>query len=356
MAAFDGTIEVVRGRLTEERSDQLLRFWSDQAVLDNATARRRLSEVVCVLLDAQGEIAGVNSVYPRDLRLIGGRKFWIYRRFLVPDASDTEDEMINAAFNALEDEYERGAGGPIGLCLLVADPAEMQRRPEAVWPETELIFAGYRQDGQQVRIRYFEDAVVGPGLPNSPTLREMRQIEYPLEDRYRIEPFDRVDEVTQDDVLALWEREGAVSGEEARRRANEVFLVALERDEGLVGVSTAYIQRNPQLRMDLWHFRLFVAEAHRNSNLGAQLSLHARDLLQERYVSGEDTRAPGMLYELENPGLMRYLNSAMWMSEQGRSPEISYFIGENEYGHHVRVRYFPGTMVPGLEVGGGDGY
>jgi hypothetical protein len=346
----------VRGRLSDERSEQLMRFWSDQAGLDDATARRRLSEVVCVLLDADGEIAGVNSAFPRDVRLIGGRKFWIYRRFLLPDASNAEDAMINAAFNALEDEYERGAGGPIGLCLLVADPAEIQRHREAIWPETELIFAGYRQDGQQVRIRYFEDAIVGPGLPNSPTLSEMRKIEFPLEERYRVEPLDEVDEVTHDDVVALWEREGVVPEDEARRRVQEVLLVAIERDEGLVGVSTAYIQRNPQLRMDLWHFRVFVAGAHRNSNLAAQLSLHARDLLQERFVSGEDVRAPGMMYEVENPGLMRYFNSAMWMSEQGRSPAITYFIGENEYGHHVRVRYFPGTMVPGLEVGGGDGY
>src|SRR5262245_25762071 len=130
--AFDATIEVVRGGLSEERTDQLLRFWSVEGPLEGAAARQRLSEVVCALLDDTGAIVGSNSVYPHDVPLIGGRRFWVYRRLLPAAASSAASEMLDAAFTALEAEFEPSGPGPVGVCLTVDDPAEIARHPEAV--------------------------------------------------------------------------------------------------------------------------------------------------------------------------------------------------------------------------------
>ena len=60
----------------------MLRFWSELGALDGPEAQRRLSEVVCVLLDRDGGIAGVNSVSPQRVPLVGGRLFWAYRSLL----------------------------------------------------------------------------------------------------------------------------------------------------------------------------------------------------------------------------------------------------------------------------------
>ena len=47
-----------------------------------------------------------------------------------------------------------------------------------------------------------------------------------------------------------------------------------------------------------------------------------------------------MIFELQNEGLMRSLNTAVW-------PRSGFmFIGETEQGTHVRVRYFEGARVP----------
>ncbi len=294
-----------------------------------------------MLRDAAGGIVGVNSVYPQDLALIGGRRFWIYRGFLLPAAASAEPEVIRASFAALEKEFEPVAPGPVGLCVLVVDPAEMERRPEALWAETQLMYAGYLDDERQVRIRYFEGAAIGPGLPNSPALSDA-ELDPPLEDRYRIEPLDETNEVTPDGVLALWRREGAMGDAEARRRVHEVRLVAIDRDQGLVGVGSAFIQHNPQLRMDLWYGRVFVAAAHRHSNVARVLMMRGRELLERRFTSGEDTRAAGVVMEIENEGLKRYFNKALWRA----GPVESTFIGENVRGDHVRVHYFPGALAP----------
>jgi hypothetical protein len=127
---------------------------------------------------------------------------------------------------------------------------------------------------------------------------------------------------------------------EAQRRVHEALNVVIERDEGVVALSTAFVQRNPQLAMELWYFRTFVSSAHRNTHVATQLTIHNRDLLEQRFLSGEDTRAGGVCFELENEGMRKYINTAIWQ------PVDFVFIGDNESGVPVRVHYFPGARVP----------
>lgn len=160
MNEFDGSIEVVRGRLSDERAEAILRFWEATGALEGEAAQRRLPEVVCVLSDGSGEVAGVNSVYPESLGLIAGRRFWIYRSLIAPAATGATDAMIEAAFKALEEDFDPGGAGPIGLCLAIADRGEMKRRPEAEWESPRMLYAGFLPDGRQVRIAYFAGAKI----------------------------------------------------------------------------------------------------------------------------------------------------------------------------------------------------
>jgi hypothetical protein len=344
MPAGVGTIAVVRGQLDDERAEEILGFLSRKGGLNDEAARRRLSEAVCVALDG-GEIVGVNSVHPAGVQLIGGRRFWIYRSVLARNSDELWSRMFNTAFETLAEEFDQPNPDCIGVCAMVGDQDRMSRRPEVVWPDDELMLAGWLDDGRQVRIRYFWDAAIAPGLPNSPPLDVTRHQQYPLEDRYRICPLSDGGTVTTDDVLELWAREGALRDqgdqEEAHRRVREVQLVATDGEE-VAGVSSVFLLHNPQLRMDLWHYRTYVARAHRKSNLAAQLIFGNRDLMEERFIKGEDTRGAGMIFELENEGVKQYFNKALWL------PADFTFIGENERGDHVRVHYFPGGRVPVL--------
>ena len=333
------TISSARGELDDARADAILEFLSREANLNEETTRRWLSEVVCLAVE-DGQMVGVGAAHPASVALIGGRAFWLYRSVLAPSSGERWSDLFNCAFDVLSEEFALDEKY-IGVCVLVEDLGAIRRHPEAVWPETELMFAGYLDDGRQVRLRYFWGAAIAPGLPNSPSLDETRTHEYPLEDRYRILSLKDTSEIGPEDVIRFWEREGALpEPEEARRRVEEVELVAVDRDDGVVGISTLYLARNAQLRMDLWHYRTFVAEAHRMSNLAAQLIFRNRDRLEDRFVRGVDTRAGGMLFELEHEGMKAYFNKALWL------PADFTFISENEFGDHVRVHYFPGATVP----------
>lgn len=155
-------VDVVRNRLSDERSQQILAFWKAHGALEGQPALDRLPEVVCVLVDGD-EVVGVNSVQAAAVPLIGGRTFWLYRRFLAPGLTEQGHDipMLNEAFAALESEFDDGEGqGPLGLCLMIDEPEIMRARPEAIWPETNMLYAGYGARGQQVRIRYFENAKI----------------------------------------------------------------------------------------------------------------------------------------------------------------------------------------------------
>ena len=330
-------IEVVRGALEDDRSERVLRFWIEHGGLEEAVARERLPGMVCVVIDDSGEVVGASTVTAANPRP-PGRQMWVYRSLLAEHTDELWGELFSASFDVLEEEFDPAGGGPIGVCMLL-DAADAGRRPEARWPEEDLIYAGYLADGRQVRLRWFWEAPAEPGLPNSLTLDQAMAMDWSIDERYRVEPYTGDPEVARA-ILELWARESVVRREEAQRRVHEALNVVVDRDEGVIALSTAYVQRSPQLRMDLWYFRTFVATPHRNTHVATQLTMHNRDLLERRFGSGEDTRAGGVAFELQNQGMRKYLNTAIWQ------PVDFIFTGDSERGDPVRVHYFPGARVP----------
>jgi hypothetical protein len=270
---------------------------------------------------------------PRAVDLVGGRRFWVSADPLTP-------EQISESFARLEGESDQDGDGPLGICLVIEPDRIAAESPLAVWPETRMLHAGFDADRRAHRIRYFDDAAIGPAMAGALSTQQMRDLVITLEDSYRVVPFAEADEVSHDDVIAFWEREGAVVGQEARRRVHEVQLVGLERDSGIAAVSTAYLQSSDQLGMALWHYRGFVGRAHRQRSIASYFAVQGIGHMEERFTSGEDTRAGGAIFEIENDFLKTFLNKGQWL------PSDFTFIGENQRGDHVRVHYFAGAHIP----------
>lgn len=312
-------------------STEILSFWAGHG-FTGADARNRLGEVVCVLRDDAGAIAGVSSAFAAAVPLIGGRRFWIFRALLPGAAAERHADVVRATFNSLNDAFDGAAGAPVGLVLLLG-PEQWRARPEAEWQDPRLIYAGYGADGRQARVGYFDDACIAPGEPRDGGGR-------PLDPRHRIELFAEQDAVSEQDVIDLWLREGAMAPEEAQRRVSELHLVAIGDRGEPAGVTTKYLQRSAQLHTDMWHYRALAATEHRMSALTTWLAVTGRDDLERRFVSGEDPRAPGIIYEVENEFLKSSFPQAHWM------PTDFLYIGDSPLGAHVRVHWFAGALAP----------
>jgi hypothetical protein len=286
----------------------------------------------------QGRELG-QSIEDQAVPLIGGRRFWVHQGDPPPwDAAG--EGVFNDLFAELDARFQAEGSGPVGVCVPVSDPEAIRARPEARWEETNLIYAGTAADGSHLRIRYFFDATIAPGMPNSPKEAEWVSQDHSLPAGYRMLVLSETDVVSNKDVLGMWEREDAMPAAEMERRVHEVLMVALDPSDQVAGVSTVYLAHNPQLGMDLWYYRTYVVTDHRMENLSLNLLWASRDHLRDRFESGEDTRAPGMLMEVENPFLQSYYNIGYWAVSD------FWFIADSRLGGHVRVHYFPSARVP----------
>lgn len=164
--------------------------------------------------------------------------------------------------------------------------------------------------------------------------------EFDLKRDYRIEHIEDSESVDRSEAGQLWVREEVLGPEEAERRTREVCMVGTSGDGALCGVSTAYLAPSPQLRLEMWHIRAFVATEHRAGNLATQLLLRTRIHLNDMYRSGQDTRAPGAVIEVENETLKRAFPDALWQ------PTMFTYIGDNARGDHCRVHWFDGATLP----------
>jgi len=141
-------------------------------------------------------------------------------------------------------------------------------------------------------------------------------------------------------VIRLWTSEAGLPEQEARRRVSEVVRVATDGSGGLCGISTAYVARQEQLELPMWHIRAFVSDAHRAGNLASNLLLAVRLHAIDEHASGRRTDAPGAVVEVENTLVERRFPQAIW-------PYNNFaFIGVTPAGAHLRVFWFEGARIP----------
>jgi hypothetical protein len=155
-------IEPAPAQLSEELAGELVRFAVRRSDLPERQLRSRVSEVVCLLRDGEGEIAGSSAVTAGDVPMLAGRRLWIYRTLLSPEApEEARQAMLRTVRDSLERDFVAGGrSGPIGLCVPIADPVVIAQYPEAWWEESRMLYAGYTVDDVQVRVSYFDGARV----------------------------------------------------------------------------------------------------------------------------------------------------------------------------------------------------
>lgn len=141
-------------------------------------------------------------------------------------------------------------------------------------------------------------------------------------------------------VISLWLAHKVLTEPQARQRAEELLLVAVdEGNEAVAGVCTTYLRTPPALKMPLWHFRTFVGPEYRQKDVAFHLLHLALDYHESRFTSGADTSGRGLYMEIESPIIKRHRNEAVWPSSG------MVFVGYNARGDHCRVRWFPGARL-----------
>ena len=154
--------------LTPELSAELVAFWNDQNAIRNAAeAGRRSEQVVCIARDAEGALCGVATAIVKVLPRLR-QPMYYYRQFFAPALRGQHQELtfFQQAKRILQD-YNAGldTSESLGILLEIENAKIAAAYRRAHEPGFEATFIGYSPRGLQLRVSYFDAAVLLPPAP-----------------------------------------------------------------------------------------------------------------------------------------------------------------------------------------------
>ena len=157
---------------------------------------------------------------------------------------------------------------------------------------------------------------------------------------YELRPaWRRDDPRIEADAIAFWGRLGILPpGVAPEQRAKELVAVAYREDE-IVGVLTAVIERVEQVRTRLAMIRSAVDPAHRRAHVSLALTLHARALLAAWSRDHPDEKLGGL-------GALVGGGELAERARQPRWPQTGFLIaGYRPDGRQLRISWFEDFRV-----------
>ena len=149
--------------LSPELATELVAFWRDQNAIQNeAAATRRTEQVVCVARDADGALCGVATAIVKVLPRLR-QPMYYYRQFFAKALRGQHQELVffQRAKQILQD-YNAGLGKAesLGILLEVENAKIAAAYKRAHVPGFDATFIGYSPRGLQLRVSYFDNAVL----------------------------------------------------------------------------------------------------------------------------------------------------------------------------------------------------
>ncbi|WP_248746859.1 MULTISPECIES: hypothetical protein [unclassified Pseudomonas] len=146
----------VWGQVTAQMRSELIAFWGETgAIPDPAEAWRRTFEVACVVLDPEGRIVGVSSVYCASPG--AGALYWFYRTFIREDHREVglAPRLFTHTYEQLALAYAGDAQAPVGMMIIVENPKLETAAGIRVIQRAGFQHLGIDESGQSVWHRLF---------------------------------------------------------------------------------------------------------------------------------------------------------------------------------------------------------
>lgn len=159
---MDYLIEDVRHDLAGSVRDEIVQFWLEEGALPEERATDRVNQAIQILRsESGGPIIGICTaqiVYAKRVRSY----LYNYRSFigrthrshgLVRHLCISSYDLLNGDFVAGKQKLAIGV-------ILDIENAQLQNIAPAVWPTTKFVFIGLKDNGNHVRVRYFDGAQI----------------------------------------------------------------------------------------------------------------------------------------------------------------------------------------------------
>ncbi len=149
-----------------------------------------------------------------------------------------------------------------------------------------------------------------------------------------------IDQALAEEIITFWLAHKALPNREmAKKRVQQVAVVARNSQDEIVGITTAYEQFSEHLENYFFFVRAFVVESARRSSVASDIVNQLKANMEEAAEDGKLGRCIGLYMEVENKQLQALRNQAVW-------PATKFvYVGKNARGDHLRVYYFDGAKI-----------
>ena len=155
-------------QVTPKLGEELMAFWrSNKAIASDDMAASRATQAVCVARDEQGAICGVGTAVLKVLPRLR-QPMYYYRQFFAKSLRGHQQELpFFQQCKTVLHEYNSSLDRPesLGIQLEIENAKIAAAYKRAHEPGFDATFIGYSPRGLQLRVSYFEDAVLQPPAP-----------------------------------------------------------------------------------------------------------------------------------------------------------------------------------------------
>ena len=158
-------------QVTPELADELVAFWlENKALVDEASARQRTEQAICVARDENGKLQGVSTGVIRVLPRLR-QPMYYYRQFFARSLRGKHQELpfYRHCKQVLQDyNADLPVAESLGILLEIENSKIAAAYKRAIEPGFDAVFIGYSPRGLELRVSYFENAVLLPPVPVRP--------------------------------------------------------------------------------------------------------------------------------------------------------------------------------------------
>lgn len=182
--------------------------------------------------------------------------------------------------------------------------------------------------------KYINQTIEEPGSK----LKEMKEDNNPYGIKFE-EVFGKDDKELAGELIDVWKKHNLLSkGESGEERMKQVVFVVKNKNNEIIGISTAYPIYVEQLKNTLFAFRCMLIPEYRYPGLLTKLTVQTRDFLEEIH-STYDPYCIGIITEVQNTKLNEHRKEAVY-------PGSGFtFIGYSKRGFQIRIYYFKGAKI-----------
>ncbi len=153
------------------------------------------------------------------------------------------------------------------------------------------------------------------------------------------EVFGKLDQDLAGELIGVWKKFNLLAeSESGNTRVKQVVMVVRNKNQEIIGISTAYPIQVEQLKNKLFAFRCMLVPEYRYPGLLTKLTVMTRDFLEEVHLT-YDPYCIGIITEVQNTKLNDHRKEAVY-------PGSGFtFIGYSKKGFQIRVYYFKGAKI-----------